>query len=217
MRIAMISDVHEQWHDLKIPECDVLISAGDYSYTGKRYVVVEFHKWLSKQNAENIISVQGNHELWVEKHWDEASSLVHEIDPRIWFVDTGHKIIDGVSFFCSAVQPEFGNWAWNKKRGPELAAHWARIPSNTEVLVTHGPPYGVLDVSTSKYATKGHLGCKDLLDKISYLDHLKLHVFGHIHGSSGEQDIEGIRFVNAAICDEDYLPFNPVRIYDLET
>jgi len=60
MKIVMISDVHEQWHDLTIPECDLLISAGDYSYRGLKPVVIAFHEWLSKQPAKHIISVSKN-------------------------------------------------------------------------------------------------------------------------------------------------------------
>lgn len=222
MRIAMISDVHNQWHNLTIPPCDILISAGDYSGRGDMRTVIDFHQWLSKQPAECIISVQGNHELWVEKNWAEAASLVWGINPKIQFVREEAFEIKGVKFHCSAVTPEFCNWAWNVERGPKIARHWAAIPEDTEVLVTHGPPWGILDNVTPGEI---NLGCKDLLNRIRALHHLKLHVFGHIHGGSGEskrvvnrEEVPPrlVKFVNASICNEDYRPVNPVRVFDLE-
>ena len=67
MKIILISDVHGKWNKLEIPECDILISAGDYSFTGEQHMVRDFHKWMSKQPAKHKISVQGNHEKWVER------------------------------------------------------------------------------------------------------------------------------------------------------
>lgn len=222
MRIAMISDVHTKWHNLVIPECDVLISAGDYSWRGERQIVKEYHEWLSKQNAGIVISVQGNHELWVEKNWEEAVSLVWGIDRTIQFVKEESFEWQGVKFHCSAVTPEFCNWAWNVDRGEKIKRHWNAIPDDTQVLVTHGPPWGIRDT----IAEDGeNLGCKDLLNRIGSLHHLKLHVFGHIHGGSGystrvfnweEDPKRTVCFVNSSICDENYHAVNPVRVLDLE-
>ncbi len=69
MKIVAISDVHCKWNKVVIPECDILISAGDYSFQGEPHVVVDFHKWLNKQPAKHKISVQGNHEKQVEKNF----------------------------------------------------------------------------------------------------------------------------------------------------
>ena len=221
MKIAMISDVHEQWQNIKVPACDLLISAGDYSYLGKKNVVMNFHQWLKMQPAKHIISVQGNHEVWVEKNFHEAKEIVAEIEPRIKFIAEGALEIEGVKIYCSSVQPEFGGWAWNVPRGEKIKRHWDAIPDDTEILVTHGPPYGILDQIVPRATPPNgfrfgeddyhHLGCKDLRTRLGYLDNLKLHVFGHIHGSSGETKLGGIKFVNASICNENYKPINPVR------
>lgn len=234
MKISMISDVHEQWQNLVIPECDLLISAGDYSYRGQPQVVEEFHIWLSKQPAKHIISCQGNHEVWVEKYFNEAKERVEKIDKRIIFTAFGDYEIEGLKIHCDATTPRFHDWAWNVDRGEKIKRQWAAIPDNTNILVTHGPAYGILDRSLGRIArdTDEPLGCKDLLNRISQLQKLKLHVFGHIHGSSGMKkyyfpygmdgwlgeiiELEnGINFVNAAICDEYYKPTNPVRFIEL--
>ena len=95
MKIVAISDVHNLWHKLTIPECDVLISAGDYSSRSQPEVVEAFHKWMDKQPADVLVSVQGNHELWVEKNFDEARDIVHPLNQipchlllsfRIWLL-----------------------------------------------------------------------------------------------------------------------------------
>lgn len=205
MKICMISDVHEQWDNLIIPTCDLLISAGDYSYRGNPLVVAAFHRWLDKQPAAHVISVQGNHELWVEKNFEEAKCLSPE---RIHFIAEGLIDIEGVKIYGSAVQPEFGGWAWNVARGEKIKRHWDAIPEDVQILITHGPACGILD-QTAPWQPR--LGCEELRKRIFELKKLKLHVFGHIHGSSGEMDLEGIKFINASICDEDYEPTNPVR------
>lgn len=217
MKIVCISDTHEQWHNLVIPECDVLISAGDYSYRGKPYIVEEFHKWLSLQPAKHVISVQGNHELWVEKNFYEAQALVKKIDPRIHFLRSGSVDIDGVKFYGDAATPEFMGWAFMIERGEPMKRHWEAIPLDTQVLITHGPCAGILDINLADDdPRKEGFGCKQLRIAIERLHNLKLHVFGHIHGSSGEIDFKGVHFINAAICDEDYRPNNPIRIFELK-
>lgn len=212
MKIVLISDVHGKWNKLTIPECDLLISAGDYSFRGEKHMVVDFHKWLSKQPARQVISVQGNHELWVEKNWEEAKQLTYKIAPRIHFVQEEALEIEGIKLFCSAITPFFCNWAWNKQPGQEIKQHWDKIPEDTEILVTHGPRQGILDLTP--HGEK--VGCKELGERIDQLKNLKLHVFGHIHGSSGELNFNGVTYINASICDERYLPLNPVREFELE-
>lgn len=233
MKIAMISDVHEQWHDLVIPPCDLLVSAGDYSYLGKPHIVEQYHRWLDGQPAQQIISVQGNHEKWVEKNFLEAEALVKRVAPRINFIgESGVLVVEGRLIYASAVTPWFHDWAWNKQRGDELKNFWKdTIPDDVEIIITHGPPLYVLDQidpkgpekSGSLDRTGAHLGCEELRKRIRHLPKLKLHVFGHIHGSSGILDDvvhahadHRVVFVNASICDEKYKPTNPVRVFELE-
>ena len=75
MRVVAISDVHGKWNKLTIPPCNVLVSTGDYSFRGEKHMVKDFHTWLNKQPADHIISVQGNHEVWVEQNFEEAKLL----------------------------------------------------------------------------------------------------------------------------------------------
>lgn len=217
MRIVMISDTHAKWQKLVIPECDVLISAGDYSFRGEKHLVKNFHEWLSKQPARHVISVQGNHETWVEKNLQEAKDLVFQVAPRVKFVVEESFEIEGVKFHGSAITPWFYDWAWNVERGPAIKAHWDKIPDDTQVLITHGPPHGQLDIVyyADGVTPKERVGCYELEERIRELKQLKLHVFGHIHGSAGERTFNGVTYINASICDEMYMPTQPVREFEL--
>lgn len=211
-KICAISDTHNKWNNLVIPECDLLISAGDYSFRGEKHIVKEFHTWLNKQPAKHIISVQGNHELWVEDNFLEAKQIALEACPKVHFMDEGLVEIEGIKIWCSAITPEFCNWAWNVNRGDDIKKHWDRIPKDTQILVTHGPPYQILD-----YAPKcGNVGCEDLFTRVLELKDLKVHFFGHIHHSYGQKEFNSIKFFNVSNCNESYQSVNPVTIIDYE-
>jgi hypothetical protein len=97
--------------------------------------------------------------------------------------------IDGVAFYGSPWQPWFYDWAFNLPRdGWELRKRWEAIPTETDVLVTHGPPHMVLDKAAgrhSKDVASDHGGCKILRTEILTRIKPKLHVFGHIHEGYG--------------------------------
>lgn len=218
-KIVGISDTHCKWQSLVVPECDILISAGDYSFKGERHVVKDFHKWLDKQPAKHIVSVQGNHELWVEKNFLEAKQVAEEACPRVHFIEEGEVIIDGIKIFGSAWTPFFHNWAYNAFRGEEIQQHWKKIPDDTNILITHGPAHKILDqlVYVSGEGTREFVGCSDLLKRIREVKP-DLHLFGHIHAWGGHQEhIEGTSHYNVAVCDEMYYPANGVTIIDYES
>ena len=215
MRIVAISDVHNRYHNLLIPKCDVLISAGDYSFHGEPHVVKAYHEWLHQQPADHIISGQGNHEVWVEKNFDEAKAIALAACPRVDFLEEGRVVIDGVNFWYASVTPWFCNWAYNRWRGPEIAAHWRKIPEDTNVLIAHGPPYGILDiVPYVNGVPKKRVGCHDLLARIKELPNLDINIFGHIHHSHGEHHEDGVSYYNVAVCDEQYVPSNGITVID---
>lgn len=232
MKIVTISDVHGKWNKIQIPECDVLISCGDYSFRGEEWMVKDFHTWLNKQEAGYVVSVQGNHELWVERNFQAAKEIAEKACPGVYFIDEGAFEIEGVKFYGSAITPFFCDWAWNRNRGDidnvnyfsgktrlvkAIKPHWDKIPDDTQVLVTHGPPAGILDTvyQVDGITPRDRAGCHDLMNRILQLKQLKMHCFGHIHGSSGETVFNGVKFINASICDEMYMPTNPVRIFEL--
>lgn len=211
MKLCLISDIHGTWNKVTIPECDILISCGDYSFRGEPYMVKDFHRWLNKQNAKYVISVQGNHEKQVEQYFNVSKQIALEACPRVNFIDEGLIEIDGVKIWCSAITPFFHNWAWNRYRGDEIKKHWDKIPNDIDVLITHGPPAGVLD----KCPDGRRVGCDNLYNRIYHLKNLKMHAFGHIHDSYGTQVIGNVTFINASICNEEYKATNLPITYEL--
>ena len=121
--------------------------------------------------------------------------------------------IEGIKLWGSPWQPWFFDWAFNLQRGPEIARKWDLIPDDTQVLVTHGPPQGVLDETSRKPPQS--VGCEALSERIAALPLLKLHVFGHIHEAYGTRVRDGCTFVNASICDVRYSPVNSPVTLDL--
>lgn len=217
MKIVCISDTHGKWKKIKIEPCDILISTGDYSFTGERHLVKNFHEWLNKQPAKHIISVQGNHERLVQQNFNENKELALSVCPRVHFIDHHLVEIEGLKIFGSAWTPFFCNWAWNAQRGEELERLWSQIPEDIDILATHGPPYGVLDVVYAQdgVTPNGRVGCYQLEERIKHLKKLKLHCFGHIHCSYGQTEHNDVKYVNAAICDEMYFPSNKPIIIEI--
>jgi len=202
MKICVISDVHCRWKKLVIPSCDLLISCGDYSFKGESWVVKDFHKWLNEQPAKHIISVQGNHEKWVESNFQLAKDIAEQACPGIHFIDEGLVEIEGVKIWCSAISKFFCNWAWNRYPGEELQKHWDLIPQGVDIICTHGPCYGILD-GVEKFNGTEHCGDKQLLDRVLEVKP-KFHLSGHIHPGWGTHVQDGITFINAAICNDSY-------------
>ncbi len=221
IRIATISDTHCQHHSIQIPECDILIHAGDFSYIGKAVDIAELNFWFGKLKksgkVKEIVAIAGNHD-WI---CETDPSLAASLFTNCIYLNEQPVEVMGLKIFGSPVQPEFCDWAFNRKRGEEIARHWAKIPDDTQVLVTHGPPMGILDqVWCRPYSSllgPENLGCQDLRKRVDELKDLKLHVFGHIHDSNGIHidQITGKKFINAAICDEEYKPIQPVHVVEL--
>lgn len=213
MKIVAISDVHGKWNKVNIPECDLLISAGDYSFRGESHMIRDFHKWLNKQTAKHVISVQGNHETGVEKDFLLAKQIALEACPRVHFIDEGLVEIEGLKIWCSAITPWFYNWAWNRYPGDDIQRHWDKILSGVDIVVTHGPCHRILDGVTEFDPNLGeivlrHTGCPQLLRKILEIKP-KAHICGHIHPGFGSFVQDGINFFNVSICDDSYRPVNP--------
>lgn len=212
-KIVLISDVHGKWNKITIPECDLLISAGDYSFRGEMHMVKDFHTWLNKQPARHIISVQGNHETFADVGLAKAAAL--EACPNVHFIEHGAVEIEGLKIFGSAWTPWFYDWAYNAMRKlsdaqemqrPFIGDKWEDIPMDTEILITHGPAFGMLDQTyyIDGVTPRERVGCDLLLQKIIQLENLKFHVCGHIHSGHGQKSFHGKQFYNASICGETY-------------
>jgi len=126
-------------------------------------------------------------------------------------------IIRNILLAKKSLFPFFLNSGWlseHCKDPHEIHRHWFEIPVDTDILLTHGPPNGIMDKSTH-----AHLGCKELLQSVSTIVQPKLHVFGHVHGGYGQlkndHELGGTLFVNASLCDHKFRIVNSPIIIDL--
>lgn len=208
MKIVCLSDTHNKLNQIAVPDGDVLVHAGDATMGGRHREVYEFAHDMAKLPHKTKIFVAGNHDRGFQDHPVQYRELL-EGAGVIYLEDSG-VMIDGLRFWGSPWQPEFCDWAFNLPRGDALAAVWHKIPRSTDVLITHGPPRGILDVAPRG----GSVGCDDLL--VAVLDKKpKLHVFGHIHEGYGQLRAGETLFVNASCCTARYEPTNKPIVIEL--
>lgn len=218
MRIVCISDTHGTFPEL--PDGDILVHTGDFS--GGRFPIASiaahgnwFADLLETKSYKRVLVVAGNHDVPFEREPSVARASL-EVDGRITYLQDSGVEIDGVRFWGSPWQPEFFDWAFNLPRGEKLREKWDLIPDDTDVLLTHGPPHGILDLCPSmKDSTKNvHVGCQELRGRVDQV-RPALHVFGHIHEGAGVYRGAETLYVNAARMTGSYTPANPIRTIDL--
>jgi Icc-related predicted phosphoesterase len=207
MRIVAISDTHSMHDRINVPDGDVLVHAGDF--TGGGESMRWFVEWLGELPHKHKIVIAGNHDWGMFNYREEREELFTQAGV-VYLQDSGVEI-DGVKFYGAPWQPEFMNWAFNLPRGQALKEVWAKIPKNTDVLVTHGPPNKILDLCPD-----GHVGCEELREAVLNLPDLKAHIFGHIHEGYGTEKHRNTTFINASCCDGAYIPLNPPIVFDYE-
>lgn len=185
LRIVAVADTHGYHEELKVPDGDVFIHAGDMSKGGRREELELVAAWIRALPHRHKLIVAGNHDRLFESSPDEARGI---FEGTTYLQDEGVHL-EGVSFYGSPWQPAYNDWAFNLPRGKPLATKWAAIPEATQVLITHGPPMGIGDGDGLR------LGCQDLLERVEALAP-KLHVYGHIHHAGGSWLRGATRFVN---------------------
>lgn len=174
-------------------DIDLLIHAGDMSMMGTETEIDQFLKWYSSLRAKYKVLIAGNHDFLFEKQRMIAKDLLTKYSDII-YLETEEVVIEGIKIYGEPRQPWFHSWAFNVERGEAIKRYWDAIPEDVNILVTHGPPKGILDMTMSG----DNVGCEDLLYRLPYLEQLKLVVFGHIHEHAGCELINGVYYVNAS-------------------
>jgi predicted phosphohydrolase len=142
LRLVLISDTHNQHRNIRIPDGDVLIHAGDATGSGEFKEITSFLCWLDEQPHRHKILIAGNHDYCFERDHDISQMLLLEHPGITYLQDSGCEI-DGMTLWGSPWQPWFMNWAFNlPRRGDRIREMWNQIPINVDVLITHGPPHG---------------------------------------------------------------------------
>lgn len=215
MKIVCISDTHNKHGEIDIPECDILLHTGDFSSRGYRHEFENFVQWLDKQPAKHKIFISGNHDFICEKEPQFVKDYVSNFGVHYLF--DSFVEIEGLKIYGSPWQPWFHDWAFNFERDDYKQAikTWAKMPDDTDVLLTHGPPYRIMDLVARPTKNEDpNVGCKFLLGRVVVVKP-KLHVFGHIHEQYGQLEYNGTLFVNAASCNLQYKPINLPTVAEL--
>jgi Icc-related predicted phosphoesterase len=213
LTIAVVSDTHEHEYQIEVPPVDVLVHCGDATGDGRTYPGGSLHAlrlvagWMQRRDARHRLFVPGNHDLCFDLNHTSAARRNEAIEilasHGITYLADRGVTIDGVKFWGSPWVPNLPRWAFHD-HGADM---FQTIPTDTEVLITHGPAWGILDsVPVSRDARDGreHFGSNHLLRRIAALPRLKVHLFGHIHESRGIEIHDGTIHVNASSIDGNY-------------
>lgn len=212
MRLVCISDTHGEHQDLVLPEGDVLIHAGDVSAHGRRDETLGFMQWLGSQNFEHILCIAGNHDTFVEQDPLVAKQFA-DINGVQLLNDSGYQV-KGVQFWGSPITPRFFDWSFMRDPGAPIEAHWNLIPTHTDVLITHGPPFGIMDEVVRQNGDVENTGCPSLLSRVQAVAPA-LHIFGHIHEGHGSVQNDGVRYLNVSTMNEFYRVTNQPVVVDI--
>ena len=210
LSICIISDTHmkHKFLNLKTYEADVLIHCGDMTGNGSSGAMQQFFEWFSAQDQFlHKICIAGNHDWIFEKNPVLAKTLVPD---NVHYLEDSEVIIDGIKFYGSPVQKYFCNWAFNRHES-KLQEHWEAIPTDTDVLITHSPPYGVQD----NVPGSGNQGSPSLFMEVVERIKPLISCFGHIHEGYGMRIIENTKFINASNLDGDYQCINEPFVVEI--
>lgn len=198
MKILHISDTHGRHKELAdLPQADMVIHSGDFSFGESEEEIISFLNWFLDLPYRHKILVAGNHDGVL------YDARLEGLDANCHYLCNSGVEIDGFRFYGL---PMFIQDYLNGR----MEKNMENIPAGIDVLVSHQPPYGILDHSDST-----NYGSHNLLARVGAIAP-RLHLFGHIHASNGETMLGSTRFVNSAIASEDYLSLQPPHVLLIE-
>jgi len=206
MRFIVISDTHGQHRKLQLPEGDIIIHAGDFCHFGNEDNLYDFLDWYDDLKFNFKILIAGNHDFFAAEHSIRFKEIIPE---GITYLDDSGTSINDIKIWGSPVQPDLIGWAFGKNRGKEMKYHWDLIPEDIDILITHTPPYGILD----KTRFGKSIGCEELSIRLKSLA-VKIHIFGHVHESYGETIIGNTIYMNGSNINSSKGLVNPPKVFE---
>lgn len=217
MKILAISDTHNYHRKIdfsvlkeELNGVDTIVHAGDFTSTGKLHEVENFLSWYFIQDFKYKVLIAGNHEIETDAY------MIRKLcdEKGIVFLHQESKYVNGVKFFGTPYTPYFHGWAYNLKECEEEEC-FSQIPLDTEVLISHGPPRDILDLTFDGL----NVGSVHLWNRITKMKNLKACIFGHVHEPAGRLEMDKTVFVNASYCGIPYANFSSIgkwRIIEIE-
>lgn len=212
VRLAVMSDTHCRHREItNVPQADILIHCGDFTNMGREDEVLDFADWLASLPHRHKIVVPGNHDacldaqrplLYSQRAFDRLSSV-----SRVLINESVE--VEGIKFYGSP--NVWGAKVFSITNDAEAYEVFGSIPDDTDILLTHSPPLGVMDLSF----TGERIGCDALL--VNVVDRVQpaVHFFGHAHGDWGVRRMYGVYFVNASSVNMSGLNAEPVRLVEM--
>jgi Icc-related predicted phosphoesterase len=188
VRVVCISDTHELHRDLALPDGDLLIHAGDFTFWNHAAKIQDFNDWLGELPHRHKVVIPGNH----DRAFSQDPRFRAMITNAVLLINEGVKLC-GLNIWGTPVTCDDAAYGHSKRE--ERARLYASIPKETHILITHGPPYGILDREPGSLHKQG---CTELRLAVMQLKP-RLHVFGHVHAGYGTCHTERTLFVNAAL------------------
>ena len=206
-KLCLISDTHGQSELLEnLPEADIFIHCGDATKYGSRNELREVAAILGALSYEHKILVAGNHDGCFQKHPEECADIINEAG--LIYLEDSWTILDGYKYYGFPWTPEFNNWHFMGSF-TELYEKWRYVPKDVDVLITHGPPRYMLDLTDGDHAgSNAHNAHMDIIKP-------KLNVFGHIHEGYGRRYFKETMYINCSLLNDAYEPVNEPVIYEL--
>lgn len=198
MTILHLSDTHGCHHRLRdLPEADVVVHSGDFTMTGSEAEAIDFMNWFCDLPYSQKIFICGNHDDCLYR------ANIDGLDDNVHYLCNSGIEIDGLKFY--GVPMFMGDCVTDRQ-----SRNYAKIPTDTDILITHSPAYGILDFDDGI-----NYGSEEILKKLPTLHNLKAHLFGHIHAQHGIVSQNGITFSNGAIMDSDYTKLNTLNVIEI--
>jgi len=222
MKLHCISDTHTRHREIELPGGDVLIHSGDIMSAPDPSQLSDFLVWLDEQAYTTKIFIAGNHDHLFEKE-PELTEKIIKMFPSVIYLQDSEVAIDGIKFYGAPWIPTNRSgkaFSYMRDEYDIAKSHWEKIPTDTDVLITHGPAYNKLDrimKPIRKDQTELNLGCPILGERIKEINP-RLHICGHIHSSQGILDISEptTTYINAASLGEDYQYSNKRKYLEWE-
>lgn len=197
MKILHLSDTHGCHHRLRdLPDADIVVHSGDFCMVGTEQEAIDFLNWFCDLPYRHKIFICGNHDDCL------YGAKVDGLDPNVHYLCNSVIEIDGLKFY--GVPMFMGDCVTDRQ-----SRNYARVPDDTDILITHSPVYGILDFDDNI-----NYGSEELLHRMSALN-LKALLFGHIHAQHGLIKQSGIIFSNGAIMNSTYDSLNAPNIIEI--
>jgi Icc-related predicted phosphoesterase len=187
MKILHISDTHgfhEMYPVERFKGVDVVVHSGDCSnwrdVIRNEQEVRAFLAWYRDVPVKDKIYVAGNHDTSIERNRVKPIDFAEH---GIIYLENNGVSMHGFNFWGSPHTPTFGDWAFMKSR-ETISRVWENIPTDTDILIVHGPPKGVRDLSHDRDGMLEFCGDGALGKAVKKIEP-KLMLFGHIHDSPG--------------------------------